>query len=129
MRRSTSSSTRLPAPTVPRAVTTAMNGSLTRTCCWSASGRPGNAADSASFMLGQKQESQHAQHGEAERGFLAVPGRRLPHEEILSTDSLKPCQPQQHAKRECHDSYRLGAREFLGIISGGEHPEDRDPRK
>jgi hypothetical protein len=42
------------------------------------------------FMLRQKQESQHAQHGEAERGFLAVPGMRLPHEEILSTDNLKP---------------------------------------
>jgi hypothetical protein len=43
-----------------------------------------------SFMLRQKQESQHAQHGEAERRFLAVPGRRLPHEEILSTYNLKP---------------------------------------
>jgi hypothetical protein len=43
-----------------------------------------------SFMLRQKQESQHAQHGEAERGFLAVPGMRLPHEEVLSTDNLKP---------------------------------------
>ena len=43
-----------------------------------------------SFRLRQKQESQHAQHGEAERGFLAVPGMRLPHEEILSADNLKP---------------------------------------
>jgi len=41
-------------------------------------------------MLRQKQESQHAQRGEAERGFLAVPGMRLPHEEILSADNLKP---------------------------------------
>ena len=43
-----------------------------------------------SFMLRQKEESQHAQHGKAERGFLAVPGMRLPHEEILPTDNLKP---------------------------------------
>lgn len=55
---------------------------------------PGTPQILLSFMLRQKQESQHAQHGESERGFLAVPGRRLPHEEILSTDTLKPRQPQ-----------------------------------
>src|ERR1700733_1674585 len=80
------------APVSPGAVAAAVR--LPRRRAHLGRGKAWRQVGLLSFMLRQKQKSQHAQHGEAERGFLAVPGRRLPHEEILSTDSLKPRQPQ-----------------------------------